>query len=128
MLAGSTTSAGRKNEDSAFFLLELPLPADAVVPLALPEAAAVAFLTGVLLAFMRFVCEAKWQTQSLRFWAHNLSTSQISPFACQQASGSTIIMGQEVSQEEKDRLDAENFVNDPRYISWDEKGNLRYGN
>lgn len=36
-------------------------------------------------------------------------------------------MGQEVSQEEKDRLDAENFVKDPRYMSWDENGNLRYG-
>lgn len=40
-------------------------------------------------------------------------------------------MGQSQSQkltdEEKAKQDAENFVNDTRFISWDEKGNLRYG-
>lgn len=40
-------------------------------------------------------------------------------------------MGQSQSQkltdEEKAKQDAENFVNDTRFISWDDKGNLRYG-
>lgn len=39
-------------------------------------------------------------------------------------------MGQSKSvltDEEKTKQDAENFVNDTRYITWDDKGNLRYG-
>lgn len=34
---------------------------------------------------------------------------------------------QKLTEEEKAKQDAENFVNDTRFISWDEKGNLRYG-
>jgi hypothetical protein len=37
-------------------------------------------------------------------------------------------MGQEVSQEEKAIAEFENFVFRPTYITWDEDGNLRYGN
>lgn len=36
-------------------------------------------------------------------------------------------MGNKFSEEEKADMDREKFMNNPRYIAWDEHGNLRYG-
>ena len=36
-------------------------------------------------------------------------------------------MGNKLSEEEKHEIDREKFTNNPRYIAWDEHGNLRYG-
>ncbi len=36
-------------------------------------------------------------------------------------------MGNKFSEDEKAAIERDNFMNNPRYISWDEHGNLMYG-